>query len=137
MLCIFLNIFVVHSIVQYPTNTKVCEGSNAVLSCVIFDNSTINAADTTGWFTDNNSPAQVPSNMINNTRDGDVVTSVLTIESVSLNDNGNGYFCSPAFGVSSDVGVISVAGEYEHLHVFMYLYVATYIYHVSYNNNGT
>ena len=121
---------------QHPTNTKVCEGSNAVLNCVVFDNSTNNAADTTSWFTGNPTFA-VSSNMINNTRDGDVVTSVLTIESVSLNDNGDGYFCSPAFGIGSDVGVISVAGEYEHLHVFTYLYVATYIYHVSYNSNGT
>ena len=129
MLCILFSIHICCTLflAQHPTNTKVCEGSNAVLSCVVFDNSTNNVADTTGWFT-GNPPAQVSFNMINNTRDGDVVTSVLTIESVSLNDNGNGYFCAPAFGVSSDVGVISVAGEYEHLHVFMYLYVAIYIY---------
>ena len=55
------------------------------MSCVIFDNSTSNAANTTAWFTDDNPPAAVPDNMISNTRDGDVVTSVLTIESVSLN----------------------------------------------------
>ena len=116
-----------HILVQHPTNTKVCEGSIAVLSCVIFDNSTNNAADTTNWFINYNPPFAISSNMINNTRDGDVVTSVLTIESVSLNDNGNGYFCFPTVGVMSNVGVISVAGEYEHLHVFMYLYVAIYI----------
>ena len=109
------NIFVVHSIVQHPTNTKVCEGTNAVLSCVIFDNSTNNAADTTHWFTDDNPPVRVPDNMISNARDGDVVTSVLTIESVSLNDDGDGYFCSPSFPIVSNVGVISVAGENEHL----------------------
>ena len=68
----------------------------------------------------------VSDNMISNARDSDVLTSVLTIESVSLNDNGNGYFCSPSFGIGSDVGVISVVGENEHLHVFMYLYVASY-----------
>ena len=120
---------------QHPTNTKVCEGSNAVLSCVIFDNSTNNAANTTSWFT-GNPPVAVSDNMINNTRDGDVVTSILTIESVSLNDNDNGYFCFPTVGIMSNAGVIAVAGEYEHLHVFMYLYVATYIYHVNYNNNS-
>ena len=52
--------------------------------------------------------------MISNTRDGDVVTSVLTIESVSLNDNGNGYFCLPSARIESYVGIISVAGEYSH-----------------------
>ena len=99
-------------LVQHPINTKVCEGNNAVLNCVVFDNSTNNAANTTGWFT-GNPPALVPSIMIINTRDGFVVTSVLAIESISLNDNGNGYLCSPAFGVMSNLGVISVAGEYE------------------------
>ena len=112
---------------QHPTNTKVCEGSNAVLNCVVFDNSTNNAADYTSWFTDSNPPAQVSSNMINNTRDGDVVTSVLTIESVSLSDNGDGYFCSPVFGIGSYVGVILVAGENEQSYVFMYLCVHTFI----------
>ena len=112
IVCVFCTISLL-GIIQHPTNTKVCEGSNAVLNCVVFDNSTHNAANTTGWFTDDNPPALVPSNMINNTRDGDVVTSVLTIESVSLNDNGNGYFCSPAFGGMSNLGVISVAGKHR------------------------
>ena len=111
IVCVFYIILILLDITQHPTNTKVCEGSNAILSCVVFDNSTSNAADATDWFT-GNPPALLPSNMINNTRDGDVVTSVLTIESVSLNDNGDGYFCSPSFGIGSDVGVISVAGEY-------------------------
>ena len=128
------NKFIVHYnfLVQHPTNDTYCEGSNAVLSCVVFDISANYAADTTGWFTDDNPPALVPSNMINNTRDGVVVTSVLIIESVSLNDNGNGYFCSPVFGIASSVGVISVAGEYEHL--FVHTYIRTFIYHVCCNN---
>ena len=98
-------------ITQHPGNDTFCEGSNAVLSCVVFDNSTNNAANTTNWYTNVNPPAAVPVNMISNTRDGDVVTSVLTVESISLNDNGNGYFCFPTFDVESNVGVISVAGE--------------------------
>ena len=115
------NKFIVHYnfLVQHPTNDTHCEGSNAVLSCVVFDNSTNNVADTTSWFT-GNPPVRVPDNMINNTRDGDVVTSALIIESVSLNDNGNGYFCSPSLRIASSVGVISVAGEYEHLFVHTY-----------------
>ena len=71
------------------------------MSCVIFDNTTNNAVDNTTWFTNGNPPATVSSNMVNNTCDGDVVTSILTIESVLLNDNGNGYFCAPAFNISS------------------------------------
>ena len=112
---------------QHPTNTIFCEGSNAVLSCVIFDNSTSNAADPTRWFTDGNPPAAVSSNMINNTRDGDVVTSVLTIESISLSDNGDGYLCVPSLRIESNVGVISVTGENEQSYVFMYLCVHNFI----------
>ena len=97
-------IIVTAGITQHPRNDTLCEGSNAVLSCVVFDNSTYTAADTTSWFRDSNTPIRVPDNMINNTRDGDVVTSVLTIESVSLNDNDNGYFCFPVVSVISYVG---------------------------------
>ena len=118
--------YLLYILVQHPTNTKVCEGSNAVMSCVIFDNSTNNVADTTSWFT-GNPPVAVSFNMINNTHDGDVVTSVLTIESVSLNDNGDGYLCVPSLRIVSNVGVISVAGKNEQSYVFMYLYVRMFI----------
>ena len=89
-----------------------------MLSCVVFDNSTSDAANSTSWFRDDTPPFAVRFNidmrfMIVNTRDGNVVTSVLTIESVSLSDNGTGYFCVPTFSMSSYNGVISVAGEYE------------------------
>ena len=82
-----------------------------MLSCILFDNSTNNAADTTKWFINGNPPAALSSTIVANTRDGDVVTSVLTIESVSLNDNGNEYFCFPTPGIESYVGVVSVAGN--------------------------
>ena len=104
-------------VTQHPGNDTYCEGSNAVLSCVIFDNSTNNAADATTWLIDDNPPVRVPDNMINSTRDGDVVTSVLTIESVTLNDNGTGYFCAPLFNIASYVGVVSVAGN---VHIISY-----------------
>ena len=81
-----------------------------MLSCVIFDNSTSNAADTTVWFTNDDIPAAVSSSMISNSRDGNVVTSVLTIENVSLNDNGTGYFCVPSHRTESNAVVLSVAG---------------------------
>ena len=87
------------------------------MSCVVFDNSTDNAADTTGWFRDSNNPVRVSDNMINNTHDGDLVTSVLTIENVSLNDNGNGYFCVPSLRIASNVGIISVADEIVYIRI--------------------
>ena len=82
------------------------------MSCIIFDNSTNNVADTTGWFSDSNPPLRRSDNMISNTRDGDVVTSILTIESVSLNDSGNGYFCEPIRGSENFIGKILVIGQY-------------------------
>ena len=52
--------------------------------------------------------------MISNTRNGDdMMTSVVTIRNVSLNDNGTGYFCQASV-IFSNVGIISVAGNYEH-----------------------
>ena len=108
-------------ITQHPGNDTFCEGSNAVLSCVVFDNLTETPADTTSWYRDGNILVRLPDTVINNTRDGDLVTSVLTIENVSLNDNGNGYYCEPAGNIESYTGVISVAGEY-------YKYTMTYKY---------
>ena len=99
-------IFTLLEITQHPANDTYCEGSNAVLSCVIFDNSTNNAADNTGWFTNDDFPVAVSSSMISNSRDGNVVTSVLTIERVSINDNGTGYFCGPSLRIESYVGVL-------------------------------
>ena len=102
--------FTLLGITQHPANDTYCEGSNAMLSCVILDNSTSNGADNTVWFTNGDPPVAVSSSMISNSRDGDVVTSVLTIESVSLNDNGTGYFCTPSLRIESYAGVLSVAG---------------------------
>ena len=109
-------------VTQHPANNTLCEGNNAVLSCVVFDNSTSNAADSTGWFRDDNPnpPVAVPSNMINNTRNGDVVTSVLTIENVTLNDNGTGYFCFPSIGIMSNIGVLSVITG---MCIYKYVYI--------------
>ena len=97
-------IFTLLGITQHPANDTHCEGSNAVLSCVIFDNSTNNAADNTGWFTNDDFPVAVSSSMISNSR------SVLTIESISISDNGIGYFCVPSLRIESYVGILSVAG---------------------------
>ena len=114
--------------IQQPMNGTFCEGSNAMLSCITFDNST-NAAGNANWFMiiDDDFPADLPNNMISNTRNGDVATSVLTIESVSLNDNNNGYYCMPSTLVVSNVGVILVAGKYPCIRMYDLLSVHTYV----------
>ena len=81
-----------------------------MLSCTVYDNATNNAASSTVWFRMNNPPVGISSSMINNTRNGDVVTSVLTIDNVSLSDNGTEYFCAPTFGITSYTGTVLVAG---------------------------
>ena len=87
-----------------------------MLSCTVYDNSTNNAADSTGWLREDkdNPSVGIPSTMINNTRNGDVVTSVLTIGNVSLNDNGTEYLCFPSRGIESYIGTILVAGTHVH-----------------------
>ena len=94
----------------HPRNDTFCTGSTVLLSCTIYDNTNNNAADNTNWFREDNPPVGIPSTMINNTRNDDVVTSVLTIDNVTLNDNGTEYFCSPSFGNRSYVGAILIAG---------------------------
>ena len=96
------------------------------MSCVVFDNSTNNAADYTSWFIGTNPPIAVPSNLTNNTRDANVVTSVLTIVNVSLYDNGSEYFCLPSLTIFSNVGIVSVVGEYEWLYSYS-MYVRSYV----------
>ena len=113
-------------VTQHPANGTFCEGSSVVLSCVIFDNTTNDAADATSWFFASSLVA-VPDTMINNSRVHDVVTSTLTMESVSLVDNGIRCFCFLSFGVRSYTGVISVAGTYIHKH-YLPMYVHTYAY---------
>ena len=115
------------TVTQHPGNDTFCEGSNAVLSCVIFDNSTNDAAaDIINWFYANNLTA-VSNAVISNSRVHDVVTSKLTIQSVSLDDNDIGCFCSPTakFGVKSYVGVISIAGIHKH---YLPTYIRMYVY---------
>ena len=105
--------FLTIGITQHPRNDTFCTGSTASLSCTVYDNSTINAADNTGWFRSRGDNPPLPIlDMINNTRNGDVVTSVLTIDNVSLSDNGTEYFCSPSFGIRSYIGAVLVAGTH-------------------------
>ena len=122
---------------QHPRNDTFCAGSTALLSCTVYDNTTNNGANNTGWFREDNPPVLISSNMINNTRNGDVVTSVLTIDNVSLNDNGTEYFCSPSFGIRSYIGAILVAGMCTYVHKYeffindlFYIYIRTCICHI-------
>ena len=115
--------YVVHKflyidITQHPRNDTFCAGSTALLSCTVYDNTTSNGANSTVWFRVDNPPVLISSN-INNTRNGDIVTSILIIDNVSLNDNGTEYFCVPTFGIRSYVGTILIAGTY----VCMYEYL--------------
>ena len=121
------------TVTQHPANKTFCEGSKAVLSCAIFDNSTNDIADNTVWIYAS-SLAAVPSAMINNSRVDDVVISTLTMESVSLDDNGIGCFCSPAFSVRSYTGVISVAGIHKH---YLPMYACMYAYTIMARGAGT
>ena len=103
-------------IMEHPVNATYCKGSIVVLNCIVFDNSTNNVADLTGWFNNSVPPIAVDASMISNTRNGDdMVTSVVTIRNVSLNDNGTRLFCVPSLGIVSYAAIISVAGNYEHL----------------------
>jgi len=45
---------------------------------------------------------------------GNMVTSTLRISTVSMNDNGAQYQCSPTAGVVSDPAFITVLGEIFH-----------------------
>ena len=125
----------VTQVIQHPVNGTFCEGTTATLSCVIFDNSSTNVANTTSWL-NVNTGATVLSANVNNTRNGDVVTSILTFKSVSLSDNGT-YLCEPRRNVESYFGMILVKSEYivcmhEYLmHIRMYIHMCTMplIYH--------
>ena len=86
-----------------------------MLSCTVYDNSTNDAANNIAWFRVDNPPVGIPSTMINNTRNGDVVTSVLTIDNVSLSDNGTEYFCLPVIFITSYIGTVLVAGIYMNI----------------------
>ena len=117
---------------QHPRNDTFCTGSTSLLSCTVYDNTTSNAADNTVWFKVDDPPVGISLTMINNTRNGDVVTSVLTIDNVSLNDNGTEYFCSPSFGIRSYVGAILVAGTctYVRINICNFLYIINNPFHI-------
>jgi len=110
-----------------------------VLSCVVSDNSPTDVANNTGWIRDDTLPVIVnPDNdmrfMIDNTRIGNVVTSVLTIESVSSSDNGTAYYCLPTVGIRSFNGILSVIGEYvqyvNYYTLCMYLHMCIKIFYL-------
>ena len=99
-----------------------------MLSCTVYDNTTNNAADNTDWFKVDEPPVGIPSTMINNTRNGDVVTSVLTIDNVSLNDNGTEYFCLPSFGmIVSYNGATLIAGTYIYVRMYVGMNICNFV----------
>ena len=78
------------------------------MNCTIFDNSTNGIANGTTWV--NNVTRHTISDImvIKNSRDGDMVTSVLIIMDVSDNSS---YFCRPSRRIMSSVAVITVIGK--------------------------
>ena len=105
-------------VVQHPANDTVCKGTNATLNCTIFDNSTDGIANSTSWVNNATERTIAGSMMVKNSRDGDIVTSVLIIMDVSDNST---YFCRPSHRTMSSVAVITVIGKkltYTHLGIF-------------------
>ena len=105
-------------VVQHPANDTVCKGTNATLNCTIFDNSTDGIANSTSWVNNATERTIAGSMMVKNSRDGDIVTSVLIIMDVSDNST---YFCRPSHRTMSSVAVITVIGKkltYTHSSIF-------------------
>ena len=104
-------------VVQHPANDTVCKGTNATLNCTIFDNSTDGIANSTTWVNNATGRTITGSMVLKNSRDGDMVTSVLIIMDVSDNSS---YFCRPSRRTMSSVAVITVIGKkltYIHLRI--------------------
>ena len=136
-MCTYVHKFLYIGITQHPSNDTFCVGSTVLLNCTVYDNTINNAAENTGWFREDkdNHPVLISSNMINNTRNGDVVTSVLTIDNVSLNDNRTEYFCVPSFSIGSYIGVILVAGTCTYVYMYVGMNICnfcTYMYNYVY-----
>lgn len=142
LLCITLSVCSVYVYFHYyfyclvftqdPADTTFCEGSNAVLKCVIFDNSTEQYGDSTGWYRRGFPSYLLPDNLQNTTRDGNVVSSVLTIKNVSLNDSGNEYFClilhDSGFLLQGPFAMITViAGKHMIVYRITHTYLRMYI----------
>ena len=117
-------------VIQHPANDTFCEGTDAILYCTIFDNSTSNIADDTVWF-NVKTGAAISGSRVNNSRDGDVVTSVLTLVKAPLSLNNTEYVCEPTITVeSSSVAVIIVIGEnstHTHIHTHTQPHMHTHI----------
>ena len=106
-------------VIQHPANDTFCEGTDAVLYCTIFDNSTDGIADGTVWYNVINDAIISESEDVKNSRDGDVVTSVLTLMKAPLDLNNTEYLCGPTFTIDSSVAVIIIIGEnstHTHIH---------------------
>ena len=97
-------------IVQKPVDDTFCEGTDATLNCTIFDNSTERIANNAFW-SNLTSNGNIPDDLFSNNRDGDYVTSLLTIIDVSLYENNTNYICRAGSEVQSSAAVIIVIGK--------------------------
>ena len=83
------------------------------MSCTIFDNSDGEVADNTVWF-NLTTRARIQSNMdtvVNNSRNGDMVTSILNITDISVYLNNTEYICVPSLDIRSFPGALIIIGE--------------------------
>ena len=102
-------------IIQPPQNQSVCEGGAVNFTCVVMftsrtpsaaiwlsDSGTSDATSLPGHTrTDNKNGRSAPAN----------VTTVLTVTSVSISDNGTDYFCAQGFNERSDTVYLTVLGK--------------------------
>ena len=95
-----------------------------MLTCIIFDNSTNRIADNAGWF-NLSSKAGISQDIVNNSRVGDMVTSILPVMNVSAGINNTKYICEAKFSVMSSVAIITVIGEKLHTHIHTHTHTHT------------
>ena len=81
------------------------------MKCIIYDKNT-GVANSTSW--ENSLTGKIPPEMVNNTRDGDMVTSILIILNVPVDINNTDYWCRPSLTEQSSAAVIIVIGK-EHI----------------------
>ena len=103
-------------ITTQPMNDTVCltQSRTASFTCVV-DRRGIGGIISAGWYILDDgvyqSVFQRPHHMSNSMRNGDIITDILTVTNVSVDDNGTLYQCQPYDHVTSMNVTITVLGE--------------------------
>ena len=128
-------VITVVTITSNPMNITLClpQSTTANFTCVV-DTMGISITYVT-WFILYNgtliSTNGRPYHSVETLPSSNMVTSTLRVISVSMNDNGAQYQCSPAFGIVSDPAFLTVLGEIiiiSSINTYKYLYVYIYMY---------